>query len=93
MEAEKDKFLWKMAKKRVAFRRHLFTYLVINLLVWAVWFFTQGQSNTTGGLPWPVWMTLGWGVALAFSYYDAYHGAQDHAVEREYEKLSRKKNL
>ncbi|WP_207433595.1 2TM domain-containing protein [Sabulibacter ruber] len=81
-----------MAKKRVAFRRHLSTYIVINILVWCVWLFTKEQGTLAGGLPWPAWMTFGWGVALAFNYYDAYHGSQDFAVEREYEKLTRKKN-
>ncbi|WP_210462352.1 2TM domain-containing protein [Rufibacter roseolus] len=93
MEEEKDKFLWKLAKKRVAFRRHLFTYLLINLVVWLVWFFTKDQNYTYMGLPWPAWMSFGWGIGLAFNYYDAYYSTQDYAVEREYQKLTRNKNL
>ncbi|KAA3440527.1 2TM domain-containing protein [Rufibacter hautae] len=93
MEGEKDKFLWKLAKKRVAFRRHLFTYAVINLLVWSVWYLNKGEDFNYMGLPWPAWLSLGWGVGLAFNYYDAYHGSHDYAVEREYQKLTRNKNL
>ncbi|GAB2542555.1 2TM domain-containing protein [Rufibacter soli] len=94
METEKDKILWKMAKKRVAFRRQLFTYLMVNLVVWAVWHFSNnGENFTVDGLPWPAWLTFGWGIGLAFNFYDAYYGFQDDATEREYEKLARRKKV
>lgn len=94
MEHQRDKTLWKMAKKRVAFRQHLFTYCVVNAFLWGLWYYTRAeQGSGLKGIPWPVWATLGWGIALAFSFYEAYFGYQDFATEREYEKLMRKKNL
>ncbi|MFA1773396.1 2TM domain-containing protein [Rufibacter glacialis] len=93
MEEGKDKCLWKIAKKRVAFRRNFFMYILANALVWVLWYFTGGEEDRQLGLPWPAWLTLGWGVGLAFSYYDAFHASRDLAVEREYEKLTRHKNL
>ncbi|WP_205501451.1 2TM domain-containing protein [Rufibacter psychrotolerans] len=93
MEAGKDKSLWKLAKKRVAFRRHFAMYVLVNILVWGVWYLSKEPRMMTGGLPWPAWLTFGWGVGLAFNYYEAYYGFQDDAVEREYAKLARKKKL
>ena len=92
MEAERDKTLWKIAKKRVAFKRHASSYLVVNAFLWALWYFNSTYQSHYSGLPWPAWVTLGWGTALAFSYYDAYHAGHDAAAAREYEKLTRKKN-
>ena len=83
---EKERMLWKQAKKRVAFRRHLFTYIIINGFLWALWFFT-GRDEDGDQFPWPVWSTLGWGIGLAFDFYSAYFGNRVNAVEREYEKL------
>ena len=31
MESEKDKLLWKEAKRRVGFKNHLLTYLAVNI--------------------------------------------------------------
>lgn len=83
---EKEKMLWRMAKKRVAFRRHLFTYIIVNGFLWVIWFFT-GASAPFKGAPWPLWPMAGWGVGLAFNFYSAYFDNRADAVEREYEKL------
>jgi hypothetical protein len=83
---EKERMLWKQAKKRVEFRKHLFTYIIVNGFLWAIWFFTDRRSD----FPWPIWPTLGWGIGLAFSGYNAYFGTNLTAVEREYERLKNK---
>ena len=84
----KDPALWKMAVKRANFRRHLQTYVIINAFFWAIWFFTGRMEN--GGVPWPVWPALGWGLGLAFNYFNAYHGDKDSSAEEEYRKLTGK---
>jgi hypothetical protein len=96
---DKEKMLWKQAKKRVGFRRHLYTFLIINAFVWILHFLRvddwenhvqvikdhgPGDHFHFGG---PIFMTLGWGIGLAFHYYGAYHGSSYNAVEKEYEKL------
>ena len=86
---EKERMLWKQAKKRVDFKRHLWTYMIINGFLWALWIFTDRVDDPAGMMPWPVWPTFGWGIGLAFSYFNAYHVKTD-AVEREYEKLKNK---
>jgi hypothetical protein len=84
-----DERLWKIARKRATFKRHLTIYIVINLFLWAIWWFsTESRGIYTGPIPWPLWSSLGWGLGLAFNYLDAY-GSPDKqsAIEKEYEKL------
>ena len=88
---EKDKIIWEKAKRRVSFRKHLFTYIIINGFFWAIWFFT-GRPLTANGLPWPLWSMLGWGIGLAFNFYHAYIDNKVDAVQKEYDKLKNSKN-
>lgn len=91
MEETKDIFLWKIAQRRVQFKRHLVSYIIVNGFLWALWFITGGRINQTEDIlsAWPIWCTLGWGVGLAFSYVHAYHesGSKD-AIQREYDRLA-----
>lgn len=82
---ERDQGLWKIATKRAAFRGHLYSYLVINGFFWVLWYFTDDHQ----GLPWPIWPMLGWGIGVAFGYFDAFHGDKNSMAEQEYEKLKR----
>ncbi len=79
---ERDKQLWRIAKKRAGFKKHLASYIIVNGFLWAVWWFT-GHDNDM----WPVWPCLGWGIGLAFSYYGAYHDNRDEDTMKEYQKL------
>ncbi|RFM30561.1 2TM domain-containing protein [Deminuibacter soli] len=93
MSAEKDERLWRLARKRASFKRNLFVYLVINLFLWAVWWFTIGKDKGFHGYPWPVWVMLGWGIGLAFQYFNAYNGNHNDLAQEEYERLRREKGL
>jgi hypothetical protein len=86
----KEKLLWEIARKRAAFKSHLFTYLLVNAFLWALWFFS-GRHESGYGVPWPIWPTLGWGIGLVSHYIGAYVYPQEDAVQREYEKLKNKK--
>ncbi len=72
MEQQKDEPLWRIARKRAEFRKSLYSYLVINTFFWLIWWFTAGRYSGLKGYPWPIWLMLGWGVALAFQYFNAY---------------------
>lgn len=87
----RDERLWRMAKRRADFKKHLTSYVLVNLFLWGLWWFTTGQYDIpTGPVPWPAWVTLGWGLGLAFNYFEAYgDGDKQSAIEREYEKLKR----
>lgn len=87
----RDEQLWRIAKKRAAFKKHLATYIIINGFLWVLWFFTSRSHDMEdmayGNVPWPIWSTIGWGIGLAFSYYSAYHDNVESDTMREYQKL------
>ncbi|HEY6160643.1 MAG TPA: 2TM domain-containing protein [Bacteroidia bacterium] len=91
---EKDQRLWRMAKKRAAFKRHLATYIIINGFLWALWYISGDRDEMRHErFPWPAWCSLGWGVGLAFDFISTYMGGGKYSLaEREYEKLLKKKN-
>jgi hypothetical protein len=81
----KDAKLWRIAQKRANFKKELFSYIVINAFLWLIWFYSS--SGSWDWVPWPIWPTLGWGVGIAYSCFDAYHGNKNDMTQREYEKL------
>lgn len=83
----KDELLWKQARRRVAFKRQLAAYIIVNSFFWALFFFSGTDKVYSGKIPWPIWPMLGWGIGIAFSYYKAYMADEPNAVEKEYEKL------
>ena len=90
MEQQRDEQLWQIAKKRAGFQRSLVSYFVINGLLWFIWWFTVGRRGINRDMPWPVWSMLGWGIGLLFQYLNAYGGAKQELVEKEYKKLKNK---
>jgi hypothetical protein len=87
----KDENLWRIAKKRAGFKKHLATYIIVNSFLWIVWLFTIGSPDleemNESNVPWPLWSTLGWGFGLAFSYYNAYLDNRESDTMKEYQKL------
>ncbi len=85
---EKDQALWQLAKKRAAFKKSFLTYAIINVFLWCIWFF-NGREFGSGNYdwPWPLWVTLGWGIGIAFQYRDAYLTSGSNSVQKEYDKL------
>jgi hypothetical protein len=59
----------RLTKKR-EFKAHLVSYILINLVVWAIW----GVIFATSGVwfPWPAFLTFGWGIGVAFHAWDVY---------------------
>jgi hypothetical protein len=84
-EQQKDDELWQMAKARVGFRWSFASYFIVNAMLVVIWFFTSG----TGSYFWPIWCMMGWGVGIAFQYFQAYHGNKFSNTREEYEKLKR----
>ena len=96
----KDPELWEIARKRVGFIKHAVAYLIVNIFLWALWYFTSNDygvgSNEYniikgGNYPWPIWTTLGWGIGLAFNFASAYIFPRVNTTENEYQKLVNKK--
>ena len=85
---DKDPALWEIAKKRANFKKSFLTYAIINIFLWCLWVFTdRGFDMDNSNIPWPLWVTLGWGVGIAFQYRDAYLTTNSNAVQKEYDKL------
>ena len=88
----RDEQLWKLAKKRADFKTSLAFYIVINIFLWLIWFFTADKPEDLRGIPWPVWVMTGWGIGIIMQYFDAYGGNKDSMVEKEYKKLKERQN-
>lgn len=86
---QRDEKLWKLAKKRAEFKKYLLTYLVINAFLWGIWLFNSYRHGDYS-FPWPAFVSLGWGIGLAFSYIGAYSGYKESLTEKEYNKLINK---
>ncbi|MBA4197992.1 MAG: hypothetical protein C0459_10595 [Chitinophaga sp.] len=93
METEKDERLWRIARKRAAFKKSLYSYIIVNAFLWGIWWFSDGQYHGYYSYPWPVWVMLGWGLGLAFQYFKAYNGDKEDLANQEYERLKREKGL
>ncbi len=87
----KDEKLWKIARKRAEFKKHLLTYVIVNIFLWGLWLF-GGLRHGDLSFPWPAFVSFGWGIGLAFNYIGAYSGIKDTLTEREYQKLINKQN-
>ncbi len=85
---EKDKQIWQLAKKRAGFKRHLASYVLVNLFLLGVWYFTESENKYS--YFWPKWVLLGWGIGLVINYLEAYQTTNIFSAEKEYENLKRK---
>ena len=57
-------------RKRHYFVTHLFAYMLVNLVVLGIWLVIGLSSHSWW--PWPVLVTLGWGIGLAFNAWNVY---------------------
>jgi hypothetical protein len=89
----RDPELWRQARRRAKFKRHLYTYLIVNSALWLIWLFSgmsSGNAFEWNGL-WPIFPTLGWGIGLAFDWFTTYNAFGGSLEEKEYQKLLRKR--
>lgn len=82
---QKDPKLWAIARKRAGFKRDFAMYIIVNIFLWLIWLLTDAKNGKW--VPWPLWVTMGWGFGILFQYMDAYRYPKENAAEREYEKL------
>jgi len=74
-------------RKRRAFRSHLAAYVVVNAMLWGIWYVIALSSDAW--FPWPIFPTLGWGVGLALNFWDVYlrHDITEDDVQQEVARL------
>lgn len=59
-EEEMEKIARQRVEAKKGFFIHLLMYIVVNLFLVFVWWFTSGPGN----YPWFVWVIAGWGVGV-----------------------------
>lgn len=59
----------KRLKEKRDFKTHVALYVAINVFLWLLWAFTQSPKT---GIPWPIWPTLGWGVAIVIGAWSVF---------------------
>jgi serine/threonine-protein kinase len=75
------------SNKRLELLQHGSVFVLINLMLWSLWFFSGA-----GGFPWPILVTMGWGIGMVAHVAESYSKSgkraaqRDRAVEREVER-------
>jgi uncharacterized ion transporter superfamily protein YfcC len=72
-------------KKQRDFRGHLLVYVLVNTFIVVIW------AIGNNGFFWPVFVIVGWGIALAMNAWDVY-GRQEiseEAIQRELQRHNR----
>ena len=85
-EEELRKIARQRAKAKSGFYIHLIVYIVVNILLVAIWYFT----SDTNEFPWFVFPLGGWGIALVLHAVTTFYGGnslEDRMTERELAKL------
>jgi hypothetical protein len=71
-------------RKKRDLQAHVLAYVMVNLLINAIWLLTM-----PGGFYWPVFPLLGWGIGLAFNVWDVYApGPTENQIQREMRRLA-----
>jgi uncharacterized membrane protein len=86
-----DDEIREIARRRVRARRgfywHLTVYVIVNLMLVAIWYFTSRSYF------WPGWVMLGWGIGLVFNAVAVFAkgdiGAERAAIEKEIDKIKK----
>ena len=82
---QEDEKLYKIAKKRAAFKYNLLSFILVNIFIWSLWlFYFKNKGNNL--MPWPLWPMLMWGIAICYNYIKTYLPKNALAL-KEYQKL------
>ncbi len=77
-EAKIRKQIEKRYKERDGVRIHAAAFIACNVLLWAIYFMIM-----PGDFPWPLIVTLGWGIGFAGHYLSYYYRYGEGAQKRE----------
>jgi hypothetical protein len=72
-------------KAREDFRIHLLIYVLVNAFLWVIWFTTEHA----GGVPWPAFASIGWGIGLVANWWTVY-GINDERREAQIQEEMRR---
>lgn len=90
MEQEIRRKAEERVERRISFFMHLLIYVVINLGLFLIWFFT---SNHGKGFGWFIIPLAGWGVGLLAHFLDVFvfYGIRERMVDKEMHKIRERK--
>jgi 2TM domain-containing protein len=73
-------------KRKRDFKSHVFIYVAVNALLVVIWAITSD-----GGLFWPIFPILGWGIGVAANAWDVYgrRPITEDEIRRETDRLRR----
>ena len=76
-----------IARKKFGFYIHFVVYIIINILLISIWYFT-GK-----GIPWFIFPLVGWGIAVLIHFLSTFVFTErkflDRMAEKEYEKMKK----
>lgn len=85
-----DPKLYKQASRRVAFKTHVFLYVLINLLLWIIWAFIFRKPEIPDADPTffklTLFVSIVWLIILMVHYVLVYRGTKS-LIEKELKKL------
>jgi uncharacterized ion transporter superfamily protein YfcC len=70
----------KRIKRKRQFQQQLLVYLALNVFLWIIW------AVSGAGFPWPIFVTVGWGIGIVTQGWYIYRGAApitDAEIQRE----------
>ena len=76
------------ARAKIGFYIHLTIYVIVNILLFSIWYITLGPR----GLPWFIFPLVGWGIAIIVHAVATFYGKsmedmEERMTERELAKL------
>jgi hypothetical protein len=71
-------------KRKRQFQYQVLIYVVINVLLWVLW------AAADFGFPWPIFVTVGWGIGLGAQAWHIYGGGGRPITEAEIQDEMRK---
>jgi len=86
-EEEIREIATKRVRAKKGFYSHLTAYVIVNLMLVAIWYFTGH------GYFWPMWVMLGWGIGLIFNAVATFSkhdiSWETKEIEKEVEKIKK----
>ena len=83
VDEERRRKARRVAEARYGFLWHLPIYIVVNLVLVAVWLFSGA------GFPWPIFPIFFWGIGVVGHYIAAYRNSGQNWVNRETDRILR----
>ncbi|HEY5527226.1 MAG TPA: 2TM domain-containing protein [Candidatus Anoxymicrobiaceae bacterium] len=84
----------KIVEAKAGFRANVFSYLIINLMIFVIWLIVALTTNPHVWFPWFLFPLVGWGIGIAFHAWAVYGGARfegrrEDMVQKEMDRMKK----